>query len=67
MASMKEYLPCVDDEMSAKGDDAPAEYKSLMVSRHNAAVSEMESVASRVQRSSPGLQGRAIHAAEVTR
>ncbi len=46
MAAMNDYLACVDNEMTAKGDDAPAEYKSLMVSRHNSAVSEMESVAS---------------------
>lgn len=45
MAAMNDYLACVDNEMAAKGDDAPAEYKSLMVSRHNSAVSEMESVA----------------------
>ncbi len=45
MAAMEQYLSCVDKEMEAKGDDATAEYKSLMVNRHNAAVSEMESVA----------------------
>jgi hypothetical protein len=45
MAAMNEYLACSDKEMEAKGDDAPAEFKSLMVSRHNTAVSEMESVA----------------------
>ena len=45
MAAMNNYLACVDDEASAKGEDAPAEYKSLMVTRHNTAVTEMESVA----------------------
>lgn len=45
MAAMQQYLSCIDDEMEAKGDDATAEYKSLMVNRHNAAVSEMESIA----------------------
>jgi hypothetical protein len=45
MAAMTDYLACVDDEASAKGQDAPAEYKTLMVTRHNTAVSEMESVA----------------------
>ena len=45
MAAMQEFLSCVDDEASAKGENAPAEYKSLMVTRHNAAVGEMEAVA----------------------
>lgn len=45
MAAMEQYLACIDNEMQAKGDDATAEYKSLMVNRHNTAVSEMESVA----------------------
>ena len=45
MAAMQNYLACIDKEMDAKGDDATAEYKSLMVNRHNSAVSEMESVA----------------------
>lgn len=45
MAAMQQYLSCVDDEMAAKGDDATAVYKKLMIDRHNTAVSEMESVA----------------------
>jgi hypothetical protein len=45
MAAMTEYLACIDDEASAKGEDAPSDYKALMVTRHNAAVAEMESVA----------------------
>ena len=45
MASMNDFLACVDKEMEAKGEAAPSDYKALMVSRHNAAVTEMESVA----------------------
>lgn len=45
MAAMEEYLACVNDELTAAGDDAPTEYKSIMLSRHNAAVAEMEAVA----------------------
>ena len=45
MAAMQEFLSCVDNEASAKGENAPAEYKSLMVTRHNTAVGEMEAVA----------------------
>jgi hypothetical protein len=45
MAAMQTYLACIDMEADAKGADAPAEYKSMMVDRHNAAVSEMEQLA----------------------
>lgn len=45
VAAMEEYLTCVNDELETAGDDAPDEYKSLMITRHNAAVSEMEAVA----------------------
>lgn len=45
MAAMDQYLACVDAEMNAKGEDAPNDYKALMVARHNSAVAEMESVA----------------------
>ena len=45
MAAMEEYLACLSQELEAAGDDAPAEFKSLMVTRHNTAVSEMETVA----------------------
>jgi len=45
MAAMETYLTCVNDELAAAGDDAPAEYKAIMFSRHNAAVEEMEAVA----------------------
>jgi hypothetical protein len=46
MAAMEEYRACLNDELEAAGEDAPAEFKSLMITRHNAAVTEMESVAS---------------------
>ncbi|HEY8520364.1 MAG TPA: hypothetical protein VIN61_09800 [Gammaproteobacteria bacterium] len=45
MAAMEQYLACLNEELEAAGDDAPAEFKSLMVTRHNTAVSEMEAVA----------------------
>jgi hypothetical protein len=44
-AAMNEFLACVDSELQAEGEQAPEEFKSLMVSRHNAAVAEMEGVA----------------------
>jgi len=43
--SMDEFLACIDQEAAAKGDGAPAEYKELMIARHNAAVSEEEAMA----------------------
>ena len=46
MAGMAAYLAGVNEEMNAAGDDAPVEYKSIMFSRHNAAVAEMEAIAS---------------------
>ena len=45
MAAMEAYLACVDDELTAAGDDAPAEFRTIMESRYNAAVAEMEAVA----------------------
>ncbi|HVY65777.1 MAG TPA: hypothetical protein VHH11_13220 [Gammaproteobacteria bacterium] len=44
-AKMNEYLACIDAEADTQGEKAPAEYKALMVNRHNAAVAEMEGVA----------------------
>jgi hypothetical protein len=43
--AMNEFLACIDSELEAEGEQAPEEFKSLMVSRHNAAVAEMEGVA----------------------
>lgn len=45
VAAMEAYIACVDEEATAKGEDAPAEYKALMIQRHNVAVTEMETVA----------------------
>ena len=42
---MNEYLACIDSETDAQGEQAPNDYKALMVNRHNAAVAEMEGVA----------------------
>jgi hypothetical protein len=43
--SMNEFIACIDSELDAQGEQAPDEFKSLMVSRHNNAVAEMEGVA----------------------
>lgn len=45
VAAMEEYLGCINEELETAGEEAPEEYKSLMISRHNSAVSEMESIA----------------------
>ena len=45
MAQMEVYLACLNEELDAAGEDATAEFKSLMVQRHNSAVTEMETVA----------------------
>lgn len=45
MESMDTYLNCVNRELDAAGDDAPDEFKAILVSRHNAAVAEMEAIA----------------------
>ncbi len=45
MVGMESYLACVTAELDATGSNAPAEYKAIMFSRHNAAVAEMEAIA----------------------
>lgn len=45
MADMEEYLACINEEIEAAGDDAPAQFQALMARRNNAAVDEMEAVA----------------------
>jgi hypothetical protein len=45
MAAMDAYIACIDEEASAKGETAPADYKAMMIQRHNMAVTEMETVA----------------------
>lgn len=44
-AAMNEFLACIDAEVTAQGENAPAEFTSLMDARHNAAIAEMEAVA----------------------
>ncbi len=43
--AMNEFLACIDSELEAEGEQAPEDFKSLMFSRHDAAVAEMEGVA----------------------
>ena len=45
MAAMEEYLACVNEEIEAAGEDAPAQFQALMARRNNTAVEEMEQVA----------------------
>jgi len=45
MAAMEEFLACINTELEAQGENAPAEFKSLMITRHDAAVAEMEGIA----------------------
>lgn len=45
MAAMEDYLACLNEELESGGDEAPAEFKTLMVTRHNNAVTEMETIA----------------------
>ena len=45
MSEMEGYLACLNEELEGAGEDAPAEFKSLMVNRHNSGVTEMETVA----------------------
>jgi len=44
-AAMNEFIACIDSEGEAQGEQAPAEFKSLIIERHNAAVTELEGVA----------------------
>jgi ApbE superfamily uncharacterized protein (UPF0280 family) len=45
IAAMNDYLACVDNEAAGKGEDAPDQFKAMMATRHNMAVTEMEAVA----------------------
>lgn len=45
MAAMEEYLACVNEEIEVAGEDAPAQFRSLMARRNNTAVDEMETIA----------------------
>lgn len=48
MAAMQGYLDCLDAELTATGDDAPAEYKAIMYNRHVTAYAELEAVAGKM-------------------
>ena len=43
--AMESYLACVGEELTVAGDDAPEIFKSIMFSRHNVAMAEMEAIA----------------------
>jgi hypothetical protein len=45
MADMETYLACLNEDIEASGEDAAAEFKTLMVTRYNTAVTELETVA----------------------
>ena len=45
MAAMQTYLDCLNQELDAQGEEAPAEFKRLMITRHDTGVAEMEGVA----------------------
>jgi hypothetical protein len=47
MESMEQYLACLNEGLEAAGEDAPAEFKTLMITRHNTAVTEMETIAAK--------------------
>jgi hypothetical protein len=44
-AAMNDFVACLDTEIDAQGEETPAEIKSLLVTRHDDAVAEMENVA----------------------
>lgn len=48
MAAMQDYLDCLNDELVATGDNAPAEYKAIMYNRHVTAYAELEAVAGKM-------------------
>ena len=45
MAAMEEYLACLDKETDLEDEETSDEQKAILVSKHNAAVDEMESIA----------------------
>jgi len=45
MADMETYLACLNDDIESTGDDTAEEFKTLMVTRYNTAVVELETVA----------------------
>jgi hypothetical protein len=55
----KAYVDCIDQELATAGATASAEYKSILVNRRNAAVTEQETVASAFNRARQAF--RAAH------
>lgn len=47
MSAMEAYLACLNAELQAAGEEAAAEFKSLMITRHNSGVAEMEAIAAK--------------------
>lgn len=45
MAEMETYLACLNDDIESSGEDTAEEFKTLMVTRYNTAVVELETVA----------------------
>ena len=45
MTEMDTYLACLNEDIEAAGDDAAEEFQTLMVTRYNTAVVELETVA----------------------
>ena len=50
MAILVAYIACMDEELEAAGEEAPAELKSIIVNRRNAAIGEQEAVAAAYNR-----------------
>ena len=53
------YVDCIDQELAAAGEGASVEYKSILVNRRNAAVTEQETVAAAFNRARQAF--RAAH------
>jgi hypothetical protein len=50
MAAMESYLACINEDLTAGGDDAPTEFKSARNDMHSSAVTELETVAAAFNR-----------------
>lgn len=47
LADMEVFLACINEEVEAQPEDTPQEVAAALIERHNAAVTEMETVAAR--------------------
>ena len=47
LADMEEFLTCINEEIDAQPDETPQEVRAALIERHNAGVTEMETVAAR--------------------